>query len=93
MPDIEVVDHPEASRYEACVGDGVAVLEYQLKPGEIVLAHTEVPDAAEGHGIGQALVRHALDDARARGKKVVPSCPFVLAWIAGHPEYKDLVRS
>jgi len=25
--------------------------------------------------------------------KVIPVCPFVKAWIADHPEYKDLVKT
>jgi predicted GNAT family acetyltransferase len=39
------------------------------------------------------LVREALDAARERQLAVLPYCPFVKSWIAGHPEYADLVPS
>jgi predicted GNAT family acetyltransferase len=42
-------------------------------------------------GLGSALVAGALDDARARGLRVVPICPFVDAYIRRHPDYADLV--
>jgi predicted GNAT family acetyltransferase len=37
--------------------------------------------------------RPASDDARKRGLGVLPYCPFVRDWIAGHPEYADLVAA
>jgi predicted GNAT family acetyltransferase len=36
--------------------------------------------------------RGALDQIRAERMKVIPICPFVKAWIADHPEYRDLVQ-
>ena len=46
-----------------------------------------------GKGVGSRLVRGALVQIRAEGMKVIPVCPFVKAWIADHPEYKDLVKT
>jgi predicted GNAT family acetyltransferase len=92
VAEIEVVDNVERHRYEAQVEGDPAFLDYRLEPGAIVLVHTQVPKALEGHGIAQALVKHALDDARRRGLGVVPVCPFVGAWIKRHPEYADLVQ-
>jgi predicted GNAT family acetyltransferase len=90
---MDVIDNQKDSRYEAQVPGGLAIVDYRLKEGRIVLVHTEVPEAAEGHGIGDALVRFVLDDARARGLRVVPLCPFVAQWIERHPDYKDLVTA
>jgi uncharacterized protein len=33
-----------------------------------------------------------LEQARARGLRVVAQCPFIAAYIAKHPEYGDLTR-
>ena len=90
---MNVIDNRKDSRYEAPVDGGLAFVDYRLKEGRIVLAHTEVPKVAEGHGIGDALVRFVLDDARARGLSVVPLCPFIAQWIERHPDYKDLVTT
>ena len=92
---IDVADDPAQSRYVAYV-DGVAAgfSEYELDEsrGRIVIQHTEVDDAFEGRGVGGALVRGTLDDVRRRRLRVVPHCPFVKAWLEGHPEYQDLLR-
>ncbi len=81
-------------RFEAAVDGGMAVLDYsQPRPGVLDLQHTAVPRTARGHGVADALVRAALDDARARGEKIIPTCPFVASWLGRHPEYKDLVAT
>jgi len=36
-------------------------------------------------------VRTALLEARSDGLSVLPFCPFVRSYIAGHTEYLDLV--
>ena len=78
-------------RFELDADGHTAVAYYTLSPGVITFTHTEVPPALEVHGIGSALVRGALDAARAQGLKVVAKCPFVSAYIAKHPEFADLV--
>jgi uncharacterized protein len=94
MSDVVVTDNPEQTRYEARVGDELAgIAEYHLTKASIVFTHTEVFDEFEGHGVGSALARHALDDVRAKGgRDVVPVCPFIHGFIDDHPEYADLVR-
>ena len=53
---------------------------------------TEVYESYEGLGLGSRLARAALDDARARGLKVMPLCPFIAGFIERHlDEYRDLV--
>jgi predicted GNAT family acetyltransferase len=50
-----------------------------------------VPPAARGGGIASQLTAHALTFARDGGYRVVPSCPFVAAYIQRHPEFRDLL--
>jgi uncharacterized protein len=89
----EVVDAPERSRFEILLdGERAGLVTYRLRPGVIAFLHTEIDDGHEGEGLGSALVRAALDSARERGLRVVPSCPFVRGWIERHPDYADLVR-
>jgi uncharacterized protein len=89
---IVVRDAPEASRYEALLGDEVAGVSVYERDGEtFVFLHTEVDPAFEGQGVGGTLVRGALDDVRRRGAQVVARCPFVHAFIDDHPDYQDLV--
>lgn len=87
----EVTDNEAAGRYEMAVGDAVAFLSYAERGGRRVLLHTEVPDALSGQGVGSALVRGALDRLRAAGRQVESRCEFVTAFVARHPEYRDVV--
>jgi uncharacterized protein len=90
---VTVEDRPEESRYEARDESGVVAgfAQYRRRGDRIVFLHTEVDDAFEGQGVGSALVRGALDDARSAGLRVVVECPFVKSYIERHPEYDDLV--
>lgn len=88
---LQISDNPEASRYEATIGDRLAIAEYMLTGPNITFTHTEVPVELEGQGIASQLARFALEDARARGLAVIPLCPFISAYIKRHREYQPLV--
>jgi predicted GNAT family acetyltransferase len=92
--DAEVVDVPEASRYELRLGGRlVGLAAYRHRDGRIVFTHTKVDDAYEGHGFGSRLAEAALQDARRQGLEVVPLCPFIASYIDRHPEYQPLVAA
>jgi predicted GNAT family acetyltransferase len=84
---LDVVNNTDAGRYETSGGH----IAYTRDGDVVTMTHTEVDPALEGQGIGGELVRQALDDVRAHGLRVRPSCPFVAAYIRRHPEYADLV--
>ena len=89
---IEVHDVPDRARYEVTVDGRVAgFAAYRETSGVRVFTHTEVDDDYEGQGVGSALARGALDEARAAGRRVVALCPFIAGYISRHPEYADLV--
>lgn len=89
-----VRDNPEESRYELAVdGDITGFIAYRMAGDVIDLVHTEVDDDHEGQGLGSELVAGALDDVRARGAKIRPSCSFVAAYIDEHPDARDLVAA
>ena len=90
--DIRVVDVPERSRFEVLVdGEVAGFTEYRRRPGLIAFIHTLIDPRFEGHGLGSHLVRTELSEARFQGLSVLPFCPFVRSYIAGHTEYLDLV--
>lgn len=86
-----VIDNADQSRFELAVDGQTAVLQYMERNGALYLTHTEVPPELEGQGIGSRIVKHALEQAKSRGQKVAPWCPFVRAYIERHPEYRSLV--
>ena len=56
-----LIDNAAEKRYELDLGDGMALAEYVLGHGLIVLTHTEVPPKYEGRGIGKELVQVVKD--------------------------------
>ena len=80
------------SRFVADVDGKVAELRYrEHDPDTLDFHHTFVPADLRGGGVAGALAGFALDWARASGQKVMPSCPYVAAYVRRHPEYADLV--
>jgi predicted GNAT family acetyltransferase len=57
----------------------------------VVLPHTEIDPARRGHGLGAVLVQGALDDVRARGRTVIPTCWYVREYLDLHPDQADLL--
>ncbi len=92
--ELQVTDNPGESRFEIRAdGELAGFVLYHLRGSQIAFTHTETDDRFRGHGLAGQLVREALDTARERHLTVLPYCPFVRSWIAGHPEYADLIRS
>lgn len=84
---------PEARQYRLVRdGDVVSLADYRpLEDGAtLVFHHTYTPPAQRGQGHAADLVGRALDDVRAAGRRVVPTCWFVAEFIDLHPEYADL---
>ena len=86
-----IVHRPEASRFEAAYPEGLAVCAYRRQGEVLLFTHTEVPLALEGRGIAAALVKAALDWARAEGLRVRPLCSYVATYMRRHPETQDLM--
>jgi len=80
----------DAHRFETRVDEVPCELDYALADGVMTITHTRVPKAVGGRGIAAALVRAALDAARAEGWRVVPACSYASAWMQRHPEYDAL---
>lgn len=84
------VSHAD-QQYEISV-DGVraGVAAYVDSGSQRIFHHTEVADEFGGRGLGSKLIAAALTDTRATGKRVVPVCSFVEAYLNKHPEYADI---
>jgi predicted GNAT family acetyltransferase len=90
MP-FNVRDKPARSRFELDADGVIVFMNYRLGDGVITLDHTETPPQARGRGLASQLTAAVLGIARDRGLKVVPRCPFVRAYLAKHPEFRDLL--
>jgi uncharacterized protein len=82
---------PERRRFVAETAGGNGVLEYAVvDAGTLDYRHTFVPEPLRGRGIASRLVKFALDYARAEGRTVIATCPFVAAMMQREPQYQSL---
>jgi RimJ/RimL family protein N-acetyltransferase len=88
---VKVVRNDSLSRFEGRLGDQlVGVVDFSVREQTIVITHTGTEPAWRGRGIAAQITRHALDDARRRGLRVRPACPYTAQFMAEHPDYADL---
>lgn len=84
-------DNASKHRFELVVAGHTVFAEYRSISGGLEFYHTLVPEALGGKGVGTRLVTSVLDQMRARGVKIKPTCPFFKAFLGKHPDYADLV--
>jgi uncharacterized protein len=88
--DLDVRHDELAHKYSARVEGEEAVLSYrETGEGTVEFTRTFVPEELRGRGIGEDLVRQALDDAAGRGWRFTASCPFVRKYLERHPELQE----
>lgn len=90
--EVTVIHDPEAQQFRVGAGAEAAVLQYRLTENRITFLHTFVPKALRGKRIAQRLAHAGLEHAKTEGRRVVPICPFVQAYLRKHPEYQALVE-
>ena len=93
-PELLLLDAPDRERFEVLVaedGTMASLVTYRRSQAWIALLHTEVQAGFEGRGIGSRTAQLIFDDARTRGLKIVPKCPFILRWLERHPEQHDIL--
>jgi uncharacterized protein len=89
---LETRDAPDRSRYELLDdGEVIGIADYRDDGERVVFPHTVIDADRRGHGLGEILVRYALDDVRSKGRSIVPVCWFVAEFVDLNPEYRDLV--
>lgn len=90
---MKLIHDAEARRFRLPLdGGGDAYIAYtERDAGTLDLRHTEVPPAARGNGVASDLLERVLAHVRDEGLRIVPSCPFVAAYLRKHPEHASLV--
>ena len=90
---LQINHDPASGRFSTRLDGHEAELVYRHQRGSMVIDHTGVPEAIGGRGVAGALVKAALDYARAEGLRVVPLCSYAAAYLQRHPEYASLVEA
>ena len=56
-----------------------------------IISHTGVRPVYNGRGIAKRLVECVIAEARARGVRILPLCPYAKHMMCGQDEYKDVL--
>ncbi|QXT41383.1 N-acetyltransferase [Gymnodinialimonas ceratoperidinii] len=93
------IDYSETDtkgRYVATTPEAEGEAELTLSkvtPKLIIADHTFVPDSMRGMGVARLLADRLIADARERGQRIVPLCPFVRAHARKHrDEVEDVIQ-
>jgi predicted GNAT family acetyltransferase len=87
-----VADVPLRHRYEINIdGEPAGFTAYTDLGDQRIFYHTEIDERFAGRGLASKLVAVALADTRARGKRVVPICPFVAKYVRSHHDFDDIL--
>ena len=90
----EHFEHDDAAhRFTLSSGSSHAVLDYRERgPRTLEYYHTFVPPPMRGRGVASRLVANALRYALAQHISVIPTCPFVAAFVRKNTEYAAVLR-
>lgn len=89
---LPLVVNEAAHRFELTIDGQLAVIVFRKHDEVITLEHTEVEPALEGKGAATAIIEKTLDYIEQRGFRLVPLCPFVVAYLKRHPEWKRILH-
>ncbi len=72
-------------------GEWIAELTYFTNSGTMTIDHTEVDEKLRGEGIGEDMVKAAVEYAREKNLKIKPACPYARKIIESTPEFQDVL--
>jgi hypothetical protein len=86
-----VNDNEAARRFELEEEGHTAFATYRLADDIVTIPHVEAPIELRGKGTAARLMEGIAILARANGFKIVPTCPYAVAWFRRHPEAADVL--
>lgn len=86
-----LVKNEEQKRFEIELNSHFAFIVYKENSHQIALIHTEAEPELAGTGAAAAVVKKTLTYIEESGKKLLPYCPYVFAFIKKNPDWKRIV--
>lgn len=89
--DIPLVKNEDKKRFEMEIDGHFAFIDYKVYGSQMALVHTETEPELSGKGAAAAVVKKTLQYFDDNDIPLLPFCPYVLAYIKRHPEWKRVV--
>lgn len=87
----DIVDNETRRRFELEEGGYTAFASYRRAGDVVTIPHVEAPPELRGKGTASRLMEGIVRMARAKGFRIVPTCPYAVAWFRRHPEASDVM--
>lgn len=88
---LPLIKNDTGKQFEMEVEGLKAVIVFQEHHSTMSLLHTEVPPELEGKGVATAIIEKTLAYLEKNHFRLIPLCPFVVAYIKRHPEWKAIL--
>ncbi len=88
----EVLNDKQSSRFVMTVNGYDVYLLYAEDKETIDLYSTFTPQELRGQGLAEKVVRFALDYAKEKHLKIIPTCWYVKKFVDKHSEFQYLVK-
>ena len=96
MSDASISHHPESDARGTfdleIAGKRMGFLSYSLDAKTIVIDYVQVDPSLRGKGLGEQLVRAAVEWARTSNRKVVPICSYARALMKRPKAFLDVLE-
>ena len=89
--EIPLVKNDLDHRFEIEVDGYLAFIDFKETRDRISLIHTEAAPELKGTGAAVAVVEKVLRFIAEDGRKLMPYCPFVYAYIKKNTDWKEIV--
>jgi len=90
----EFFHDPSNNRFVLRLPDsrGDCLIEYdEVTKDTLRMYHTETPPSEQGRGLAGILTKQTFDMCVEQNLKIVPTCPYLSAYVKKHPEYNSIV--
>lgn len=87
-----VRDNARLNRFELYVdGENVGHLQYETRREQVWLLHTAIEQRFKRARLDSYFVGNVLENLHRRRLAVMPFCPVVRGYLAGHPQWAALI--
>ncbi|WP_219835040.1 GNAT family N-acetyltransferase [Paenibacillus sp. R14(2021)] len=94
VPEEDIAAEKQGNGYILKSAEGpVGEITYRLVDADTwVLDHTYVDPRYRGGNLAKRLLNLVVDEAREKGRKIIPACSYALAQFKRNSEYADVWR-
>jgi hypothetical protein len=84
-------DNTTLHRFELVEQGLTAFATYRRDGERVTIPHVEAPVALRGKGTANRLMRAIVEEARSKGFKIAPTCPYARVWFQRHADAADVL--